>query len=156
MPTDTITVPDALQSDDLGEGTGVILIATVIQNVLFYRTGNEEILSISAPTYTVSENAGSIAITYERQNPRGDKALQFNITLTAVTAILNQNYTLPTLPYQFIEDELLITKSITILNTHMGVGISKTFKVTTSVPPNRRAYTRGHVSEAVITITGVA
>ena len=155
MATLTVT-GDGTQSDDGGQG-GIVVVSTVfIQNILLYRTTSEEILSLSDSQYIVSEDGGSVSIVFTRRNAREARTLTFGITVQPLTATLGQNYSSPPSSGVFASGESLIVKNINIINTHMGISLSKTFKVRTTVPPNRDAYIRGPVSEALVTIAGVA
>lgn len=143
-------------SDDIGAGDVSALTPVIITRILLYRTNKEEILSIAKSQYNVAESDGIVTVVFTRQNARGEKSLQFGVSAQPGTALANVNYTAPPSDYTFLSGESVISKDIAILNTHMGPANSKTFRLMTLAPPNKGAYTRGSVSETMVTINGVA
>ena len=142
--------------DDVGAGSAQVVPVVNIQHLLIYLTAREEIISFASPDYSISEDAGPLPVTLLRQNSRGEKELAFTVAFTPGTATAGVNYTTSGAAFLFAIGVSSFDRAINILNAHSGVGVNKTFKVRIGVPPNREAYTMGPVSEALITINGVA
>jgi hypothetical protein len=153
--TATITAAGG-ELPDVAEGTIGEQAVSAIENILFYLTKNEEILTIAESSYEVSESDGTLTVSFDRENARGFNTVPFTVNFIPGTAVAGTNYNTSGPAFIFGEQAAVFERDINIINAHSGVGVKKTFQISIGPPPNRFAYTRGSLSIALITINGVA
>jgi hypothetical protein len=129
---------------------------TDMVGLVFLQNQAEEIIGLSATSYSVSETGGSLTLTFTRVNPRTGLGLEFDVITEPVTAVRNVHYLSAEdgPPFSFAAGQTSLQRTVTILNANIGSGVSKTFRIRIAPPPSVGGYTRGPISEALVTING--
>lgn len=115
-----------------------------------------EVVNLSAATYAVNEDGGSVSVTVNRTRPR-DVDVDIGVLVEAITAIDGVHYIGPITGIDTVPIAVGATSaaySIAVLDRDLGAGNSRTFRVSIQ-PSSTLAYLLGSTSSAVVTINGV-